>query len=159
MYTIFAALVSFEEYEHFVVVLWFGQKRRVLAGANIETLGSDKLNISPKKFALITWLVLVSIQPCITISTARLPPFISITQQVHSGPGTAYLHVVVAKIRNLNDKLKKIMAIINLSKSRNSRPEVFCKKGVFKHFKKLIGKRLCRSLFLIKIEVLGLPLY
>ena len=30
---------------------------------------------------------------------------------------------------------------------RSSRPELFCKKGVFRNFAKLTGKHLCQSLF------------
>ena len=42
---------------------------------------------------------------------------------------------------------------------RSSRPEVFCKKGVPKNFAKFTGKHLCRSLFLTKLQALGLELY
>ena len=38
---------------------------------------------------------------------------------------------------------------------RNSRPEVFCKKGVLRNFAKLTGKHLCQSLFFIKKETLA----
>ena len=31
-------------------------------------------------------------------------------------------------------------------------PEVFCEKGVLKHFAKFIGKHLCPSLFLIRFH-------
>ena len=34
---------------------------------------------------------------------------------------------------------------------RGSRPEVFCKKGVFKNFEKFTGKHLCQSLFFNKV--------
>ena len=34
---------------------------------------------------------------------------------------------------------------------RSSRPEVFCKKDVLKHFAKFRGKQLCRILFFYKI--------
>ena len=33
-------------------------------------------------------------------------------------------------------------------------PEVFCKKIVFKNFAKVPGKKLCRSLFINKVESL-----
>ena len=33
---------------------------------------------------------------------------------------------------------------------KNSRPEVFCKKGVLRNFAKFTGKQLCQSLFLNK---------
>ena len=36
---------------------------------------------------------------------------------------------------------------------RSSRLEVYCKKSVFKNFAKFNRKQLCRSLFLIKLEV------
>ena len=33
---------------------------------------------------------------------------------------------------------------------KNSRPELFCKKGVLRNFAKFTGKQLCQSLFLNK---------
>ena len=36
--------------------------------------------------------------------------------------------------------------------NKGSRQEVLYKKDVFKNFTKLIGKKLCRSLFLIKFQ-------
>ena len=39
--------------------------------------------------------------------------------------------------------------------NRNSRPEVFCVKRVFKKFPKFTGKHLCRSLFLDKVAGLS----
>lgn len=36
--------------------------------------------------------------------------------------------------------------------NKGSRQEVLYKKSVFKNFTKLIGKKLCRSLFLIKFQ-------
>ena len=42
--------------------------------------------------------------------------------------------------------------LINLSsKSRSSRPEVFCKKGVARNFAKFTGKRLCQRFFYNKV--------
>ena len=41
------------------------------------------------------------------------------------------------------DRRLLILAIV-----RNSRPEVFCKKGVLRNFTKFKGKHLCQSLFL-----------
>ena len=35
--------------------------------------------------------------------------------------------------------------------NRNSRPEVFCKKGVLRNFAKFTGKHLCQSLFFNKV--------
>ena len=35
---------------------------------------------------------------------------------------------------------------------RSSRPEVFCKKGVFKNFTKFTGKNLCQSFFFNKVN-------
>ena len=40
--------------------------------------------------------------------------------------------------------------------SRSSRPEEFCEKGVLRNFTKITGKHLCQSLFLIKLQALGL---
>ena len=40
-------------------------------------------------------------------------------------------------------------------KNRNSRPEVFCKKGVLRNFVKFTGKHLCQSLFFNKVAGLG----
>ena len=37
---------------------------------------------------------------------------------------------------------------------RDSRPEVFCKKGVLTNFAKLTGKHLCQSLFFSKVASL-----
>ena len=38
-----------------------------------------------------------------------------------------------------------------LIKSRSSRPEVFCRKGVLRNFAKSTGKHLCHSLFFNKV--------
>ena len=43
--------------------------------------------------------------------------------------------------------------------NRSSRPEVYCKQSVFKHFAKLTRKYPCRSLFLKKLQAGGLQLY
>ena len=43
------------------------------------------------------------------------------------------------------------MAALN----RDSRPEVFCKKGVLKKFIKFTEKDLCQSLFFNKVETLA----
>ena len=45
----------------------------------------------------------------------------------------------------------------NMFAHRSSRPEVFCKKGVFKKFAKFTGKHLRRSLFSGKVA--GRQLY
>ena len=37
---------------------------------------------------------------------------------------------------------------------KNSRPEVFCKKGVLRNFAKFTGKHLCQSLFFSKVASL-----
>ena len=34
---------------------------------------------------------------------------------------------------------------------RSSRPDVFCKKGVFRNFGKFTGKHLCQSLYVNKV--------
>ena len=54
---------------------------------------------------------------------------------------------------------KCIPAFLQLRYSKNSRPEVFCKKGVLRSFSKFTGKHLCQSLFLIKLQTPGLQLY
>ena len=41
--------------------------------------------------------------------------------------------------------------MMNLSKLRSSRPEVFCKKGAVRNFAKFTEKHLCRSLVFNKI--------
>ena len=41
--------------------------------------------------------------------------------------------------------------MMNLSKLRSSRPEVFCKKGALRNFAKVTEKHLCRSLVFNKI--------
>ena len=47
----------------------------------------------------------------------------------------------------------------NISKkSRSSRPEVFCKKGVRRNFVKFSGKHLCHSLFFNKVVGLSNPI-
>ena len=46
-----------------------------------------------------------------------------------------------------------------LSKHRSSHRRFSIKEGVLKNFAKLTGKHLCQSLFLIKLQVLGLELY
>ena len=44
-------------------------------------------------------------------------------------------------------------------KTRSSRPEVFCKKGVSKNFTKFTGKHLCQCLFFNPFHATGLFLY
>ena len=39
-----------------------------------------------------------------------------------------------------------------LRSHRSSRPEVLCEEGVHENFTKFTGKRLCQSLFLIKLQ-------
>ena len=40
---------------------------------------------------------------------------------------------------------------LDVIKHRNSRPEVFCKKGVVRNFAKFTAKHLCQSLFFNKV--------
>ena len=47
----------------------------------------------------------------------------------------------------------------DLPLSRNSLPEVSCKKGVIRNFAKVTGKHLCQSLFLNKVTGKRLRLY
>ena len=44
---------------------------------------------------------------------------------------------------------------LHLCRSRRSRPEVFCKKGVLRNFTKFTGKHLCQSLFFNKVAGLA----
>ena len=46
-----------------------------------------------------------------------------------------------------------------LQNLRNSRPEVFCKKSVFRNSAKFRGKNLCQGLFFNKVAGCGLQLY
>ena len=41
--------------------------------------------------------------------------------------------------------------LIDVMHFRSSRPDVFCKKGVFRNFTKFTGKYLCQSLFFNKV--------
>ena len=52
----------------------------------------------------------------------------------------------------LSLSLPKIYMLFSLN--RSSCPEVFCKKGVLKHFAKFTGKHMCQSLFFNKVAVL-----
>ena len=45
---------------------------------------------------------------------------------------------------------------IEAAEYRNSRPEVFCKKGVLRNFTKFTGNHLCQSLFFNKVAGPGL---
>ena len=55
----------------------------------------------------------------------------------------------------MNQKSILPSKILN-STYRSSRPEVFCKKDVFKNFAKFTGKHLCQSLFFNKVAGLRL---
>ena len=45
--------------------------------------------------------------------------------------------------------------LLDFPNLRSSRPELFCKKGVLKHFAKFTGKHLCQSLFFNKVAGLA----
>ena len=53
---------------------------------------------------------------------------------------------------------RKCMACF-MTRYRSSHRRCSSKKGVLKNFAKFAGKHLCQSLFLIKLQVLGLQLY
>ena len=53
----------------------------------------------------------------------------------------------------------KVLVKVHIFDRATSRPKVFCRKGVFRNFAKFTRKRLCQSLFLIKLRALGLQLY
>ena len=53
--------------------------------------------------------------------------------------------------------IKELNVVINfflcyLMDIKSNHPEKFCKRGALKHFAKFIGKHLCRSLFLTKLQ-------
>ena len=55
------------------------------------------------------------------------------------------------------DKIYLCFSKIKFSKHtlyRTSRPEVFCKKAVFRNFTKFTGKHLCHSFFFSKVAIL-----
>ena len=56
-------------------------------------------------------------------------------------------------IISIKQHLTNISSSIH-EKVRNSRPEVFYKKGVLRNFTKFTGKHLCQSLFFNKVAVL-----
>ena len=58
-------------------------------------------------------------------------------------------------IVSIKQHLTNISSSIH-EKVRNSRPEVFYKKGVLRNFTKFTGKHLCQSLFFNKVAVLRL---
>ena len=58
-------------------------------------------------------------------------------------------------IISIKQHLTNISSSIH-EKVRNSRPEVFYKKGVLRNFTKFTGKHLCQSLFFNKVAVLRL---
>ena len=55
------------------------------------------------------------------------------------------------KFLNSPKKLINILCCPQHKSCRSSRPEVFCKKGVFKNFIKFTGTHLCQSLFFNKV--------
>ena len=63
---------------------------------------------------------------------------------------------VKSEIHNSGEINAGFAAIVRF---RSRRPEVFCKKGLFKNFLKFTRKHLCWSPFLIKLQVSGLQLY
>ena len=58
----------------------------------------------------------------------------------------SFLIWLFSYMTNLNIFRKK-----SVSKVINSRPEVFCKKGVLRNFAKFVGKHLCQNLFFNKV--------
>ena len=67
---------------------------------------------------------------------------------------TMAMRMLSIKMRNLNGLKNDIFdqQTWGFSTRRNSRPEVFYKKVVLHNFEKFIGKRLYRSLFLLKLQ-------
>ena len=52
------------------------------------------------------------------------------------------------------DSTYSFIIVAGLIIIRSSRPEVFCKKGVFRNFAKFTGKHMCQRLFFNKVAVL-----
>ena len=50
---------------------------------------------------------------------------------------------------------KKVLIVILVLQSKKQPPDVFCKKGVLRNFKKFTGKHLWQSLFFNKVAVWG----
>ena len=69
-----------------------------------------------------------------------------------------FLHVIAVRIIvSWCDIMKSYLQIkrarsfvFGVEKSKNSRPEVFCRKGLLRNFAKFTGKHLCQSLFIKK---------
>ena len=59
---------------------------------------------------------------------------------------------------NSHRSIKGLSGRENKSK-RSSRLQMFFKKGVLKNFANFIGKHLCRSLFLLKLQTLRLEIF
>ena len=55
--------------------------------------------------------------------------------------------------------MKEKSNFLTLNLFRNSRPEVFCKKGVIWNFAKFTGKHLYRVSFLVKLQAWGIFWY
>ena len=53
----------------------------------------------------------------------------------------------------MNRIIKKY--VLQMNRSRSSRPEMFCKKGVLRNFGKFAGKHLCQSFFFNKLAGLS----
>ena len=51
----------------------------------------------------------------------------------------------------MENSINKSLLKSLLSNTRNSRPEVFCKKGVLRNFAKFTGKHRCQTLFFNKV--------
>ena len=72
-------------------------------------------------------------------------------------------HLVRSRDCTCSEFVKNIVIRINAfmsnAFSRSRRLEVFCEKGVLKSFAKFTGKHLRQSLFLIKLQTLGLQIY
>ena len=61
---------------------------------------------------------------------------------------TIYITFIDFKVTASYSKFNHTLGYdLNLAIHKSSRPEAFCKKGVYRNFAKFTGKHLCQSLF------------
>ena len=68
--------------------------------------------------------------------------------------------IAIQIMPNANMKIfTSLKTNVNQKRSRSSRPEMFCKKGVLRNYTKFTGTHLCQSLFFNEVEGFGLQRY
>ena len=93
------------------------------------------------------------------LNSRTLVKFVLLTEQNKcSVQVTCHIFIFILGLKSLIlHKLKNILnSPLKLNKYRSSRPEMFCKKGVLRHFAKFNGKHLCQGLFINKVAGLTL---